>query len=165
MPLFSSPQHPTQKITTGSYNTITPSLFNICTEMVVIAQRLIWAKKPIAGTCFSVRKFKPLWCLYSCVGFFSLQLWANSQTTEDILFCLESRFHSWFLLESKQEKQFLWPSLRWKSWSRGTKWIVIRGPLRGHSNTPCGRPTPSWPIDRLGLAAFRAYSKFLFIFE
>jgi hypothetical protein len=30
------------------------------------------------------------------------------------------------------------------------KWIVIRGPLRGHNDMPCGRPTP-------GLAALRAY--------
>jgi hypothetical protein len=32
---------------------------------------------------------------------------------------------------------------------REAKWIVItviRGQLRGHSDTPFGRPTPSWPI-------------------
>jgi hypothetical protein len=27
------------------------------------------------------------------------------------------------------------------------KWIVIRGQLRGHNNTPFGWPTPSWPIS------------------
>jgi hypothetical protein len=27
------------------------------------------------------------------------------------------------------------------------KWIVIRGQLRGHNDTPCGRPTPSRPIS------------------
>jgi hypothetical protein len=37
------------------------------------------------------------------------------------------------------------------------KWIVIRGKLRGHNNTPCGRPAPSRPIGRQGLAARRAY--------
>jgi hypothetical protein len=26
----------------------------------------------------------------------------------------------------------------------------IRGPLRGHNDTPFGRPTLSWPIDRPG---------------
>jgi hypothetical protein len=31
------------------------------------------------------------------------------------------------------------------------KWIVIRGQLRGHNDTPCGRPTPSWPIGRPGV--------------
>jgi hypothetical protein len=36
------------------------------------------------------------------------------------------------------------------------KWIVIRGQLRGHNDTPCGRPTPSRPIGRPGLAAHRA---------
>jgi hypothetical protein len=29
------------------------------------------------------------------------------------------------------------------------KWIVIRGQLRGHNDTPFGRPTPGWPIGRL----------------
>jgi hypothetical protein len=29
------------------------------------------------------------------------------------------------------------------------KWIVIRVPLKGHNDTPCGWPTPSWPIGRL----------------
>jgi hypothetical protein len=28
--------------------------------------------------------------------------------------------------------------------------IVIRGQLRGHNDTPFGRPTPSRPIGRLG---------------
>jgi hypothetical protein len=28
----------------------------------------------------------------------------------------------------------------------GAKWIVIRGPLRGYNDTPCGRPTPGRPI-------------------
>jgi hypothetical protein len=39
------------------------------------------------------------------------------------------------------------------------KWIVIRGQLRGHNDTPFGRPTPSRPIraTRGGLAAQRAY--------
>jgi hypothetical protein len=31
------------------------------------------------------------------------------------------------------------------------KWIVIRGPLRGHNDTPCRRPTPGWPIGRPGV--------------
>ena len=31
------------------------------------------------------------------------------------------------------------------------KWIVIRGPLRGHKDTPFGRPTPGRPIDRPGV--------------
>jgi hypothetical protein len=30
------------------------------------------------------------------------------------------------------------------------KWIVIRGQLRGHNDTPFGRPAPGWPIGRLG---------------
>jgi hypothetical protein len=30
------------------------------------------------------------------------------------------------------------------------KWIVIRGMLKGHNDTPFGRPTPSWPIGHLG---------------
>ena len=29
------------------------------------------------------------------------------------------------------------------------KWIVIRGLLRGHNDTPCGWPTPGQPIGRL----------------
>jgi hypothetical protein len=28
------------------------------------------------------------------------------------------------------------------------KWIVIRGQLKGHNDTPFGRPTPGRPIDR-----------------
>jgi hypothetical protein len=28
------------------------------------------------------------------------------------------------------------------------KWIVIRGQLRGHNDTPFGRPTLGWPIGR-----------------
>jgi hypothetical protein len=31
------------------------------------------------------------------------------------------------------------------------KWIVIRGQLRGHNNTPIGRPTPGRPIGRPGV--------------
>jgi hypothetical protein len=31
------------------------------------------------------------------------------------------------------------------------EWIVIRGPLRGHNDTPFGRPTPGRPIGRLGV--------------
>ena len=31
------------------------------------------------------------------------------------------------------------------------KWIVIRGPLRGHNDTPFGRPTPGRPIGRPGV--------------
>jgi hypothetical protein len=31
------------------------------------------------------------------------------------------------------------------------EWIVIRGPLRGHNDTPFGRPTPGWPVDCPGL--------------
>jgi hypothetical protein len=30
------------------------------------------------------------------------------------------------------------------------KWIVIRGQLRGHNDTLCGGPAPSWPIGRPG---------------
>jgi hypothetical protein len=30
------------------------------------------------------------------------------------------------------------------------KWIVIRGQLRGHNDTPCGRPAPGRPISRPG---------------
>jgi hypothetical protein len=29
-----------------------------------------------------------------------------------------------------------------------TKWIVIRETLSGHSDTPCGRPTPKRPTGR-----------------
>jgi hypothetical protein len=28
------------------------------------------------------------------------------------------------------------------------EWIVIRGQLRGHNDTPCGRPNPVRPIGR-----------------
>jgi hypothetical protein len=31
------------------------------------------------------------------------------------------------------------------------KWIVIRGQLRGHNDTPFGRPTPGRPIGRPGV--------------
>jgi hypothetical protein len=31
------------------------------------------------------------------------------------------------------------------------KWIVNRGQLRGHNDTPCGRPTHGRPIGRLGV--------------
>jgi hypothetical protein len=31
------------------------------------------------------------------------------------------------------------------------KWIVIRGQLWGHNDTPCRRPTPGWPISRPGV--------------
>jgi hypothetical protein len=31
------------------------------------------------------------------------------------------------------------------------KWIVIRVPLRGHNDTPFGRPTPGQPIGRPGV--------------
>jgi hypothetical protein len=30
------------------------------------------------------------------------------------------------------------------------KWIVNRGPLWGHNDTPCGRPTPGRPVGRPG---------------
>jgi hypothetical protein len=30
------------------------------------------------------------------------------------------------------------------------QWIVIRGPLRGHDDTPFGRPTPGQPVGRPG---------------
>jgi hypothetical protein len=30
------------------------------------------------------------------------------------------------------------------------KWMVIRGQLRGHNDTPFGRPTPGRPIGRPG---------------
>jgi hypothetical protein len=30
------------------------------------------------------------------------------------------------------------------------KWIVIRGSLSGHNDTPCGRPTPSRPFGHPG---------------
>jgi hypothetical protein len=33
------------------------------------------------------------------------------------------------------------------------EWIVIRGPLRGHNNTPCGRPTPGRLVGRLGVGS------------
>jgi hypothetical protein len=33
----------------------------------------------------------------------------------------------------------------------GAKWTVIRRPLRGHNDTPFGRPIPGWPIGRLGV--------------
>jgi hypothetical protein len=39
-------------------------------------------------------------------------------------------------------------------------WIVIRGPLRGHNDTPCGRPTPGRPVGCLGAAALKAYFVF-----
>jgi hypothetical protein len=54
-----------------------------------------------------------------------------------------------------------WPSLDWllgKSRDRvdegefhdqgDAKWIVIRQQLRGHNDTPCGRPAPSRPVSR-----------------
>jgi hypothetical protein len=31
------------------------------------------------------------------------------------------------------------------------KWKVIRGQLRDHDYTPCGRPTPGRPIGQLGV--------------
>jgi hypothetical protein len=31
-----------------------------------------------------------------------------------------------------------------------TKWIVIKGPLRGHNDVPCGQPTPGRSIGCLG---------------
>ena len=31
------------------------------------------------------------------------------------------------------------------------KWIVIRGQLWGHNDTPFGRPNPDWPIGRPGV--------------
>jgi hypothetical protein len=31
------------------------------------------------------------------------------------------------------------------------KWIVIRGHLRGHNDTPCGRPAPGRPVGRPGV--------------
>jgi hypothetical protein len=31
------------------------------------------------------------------------------------------------------------------------KWIVIRGPLGGHNDTPYRQPTPGWPFSRLGV--------------
>jgi hypothetical protein len=31
------------------------------------------------------------------------------------------------------------------------EWIVIRGQLRDHNNTPFGWPTPGWPIGRPGV--------------
>jgi hypothetical protein len=40
------------------------------------------------------------------------------------------------------------------------EWIVTRGPIRGHNDTPFGQPTPSWPIGYLGLANLRAYLVF-----
>jgi hypothetical protein len=43
------------------------------------------------------------------------------------------------------------------------KWLVIRGPLRGHNDTPCRRPTPGRPGGlALGLAVLRAYLVFSF---
>jgi hypothetical protein len=41
------------------------------------------------------------------------------------------------------------------------KWRLIKRQLRGHNDTPFGRPTPGWPIGRPGLAALRAYLVFL----
>jgi hypothetical protein len=41
------------------------------------------------------------------------------------------------------------------------EWIVIRTQLRGHNDTPFGRPTPSRPV--LILAAQRAYLVILVI--
>jgi hypothetical protein len=32
------------------------------------------------------------------------------------------------------------------------KWVVIRGQLRGHNDTPFEQPTPVWPIGRPGVA-------------
>jgi hypothetical protein len=32
------------------------------------------------------------------------------------------------------------------------EWIVIRGQLRGHNDTPFGRPTPGQPIGRPGVS-------------
>jgi hypothetical protein len=31
------------------------------------------------------------------------------------------------------------------------EWIVIRGRLWGHNNSPCGQPTPGWPIGSQGV--------------
>ena len=42
-----------------------------------------------------------------------------------------------------------------------TKWIVIKGQLRGYNDTVFGRPPPGRPIGRPGLAALRAYLMFL----
>jgi hypothetical protein len=42
----------------------------------------------------------------------------------------------------------------------GAKWIVNRGLLRGHNDTPCRRPTPDRPAAARGLAALREYLLF-----
>jgi hypothetical protein len=31
------------------------------------------------------------------------------------------------------------------------EWVMIRGPLRGHNDTPFGRPTPGRPIGHPGV--------------
>jgi hypothetical protein len=38
------------------------------------------------------------------------------------------------------------------------KWILVGGLLRGHNDTPCGRPTPGRPIRRPGVG--RLYGVF-----
>jgi hypothetical protein len=42
-----------------------------------------------------------------------------------------------------------------------TKWIVIKGPLRGYDNTPAGGQPPAGLLASWGLAALRAYMVFL----
>jgi hypothetical protein len=37
------------------------------------------------------------------------------------------------------------------------EWIAIRTQLRGHNDTPFGRPAPAGPPADRGLAALRAY--------
>jgi hypothetical protein len=37
------------------------------------------------------------------------------------------------------------------------RWIVIRGQVRGHNDTPVGRKTPAGLSAALGLAALKAY--------
>jgi hypothetical protein len=62
---------------------------------------------------------------------------------------------------SGEETQRRW---RWRHDQADAEWIVIRRPLRGHNDTPFGRPTPGRPIGRPGVChpqgvfgAFRYY--------
>jgi hypothetical protein len=43
---------------------------------------------------------------------------------------------------------------------RDAKWIVIKGELRGHNDTPFGRPTPSRHISRPGVGCLLGYLVF-----
>jgi hypothetical protein len=59
----------------------------------------------------------------------------------------------------QQHQEILYPQIkhdyrvnRGEFYDQGdAKWIVIRGPSRGYTDTPFGRPTPGRPIGRPGV--------------